>query len=95
MNLTRIATFKPHVSPTASLMVIDGHDIRVLHVDLPPQASEQAHEALILAAAQVQGIDLSPLDFFVHKNRDDTWALAFGDKPDVWPEDEPEEPTIG
>jgi len=28
-------------------------------------------------------------DIWFHKNRDDTWAIATGQEPLVWPEDEP------
>lgn len=28
-------------------------------------------------------------DLFIHKNRDGSWAVATGEEPRVWPEDEP------
>jgi len=31
---------------------------------------------------------------FVHRNRDNSLAIAVGERPDVWPEDEPKPPDI-
>lgn len=31
------------------------------------------------------------LDLFIHKNSDGSMAIAFGEEPDIWPEDEKDE----
>lgn len=33
-------------------------------------------------------------DIWFHLNRDDTWAIATGQEPLIWPEDMPREPKI-
>jgi hypothetical protein len=80
--ISRVATFSPEKNEIAFII---GSAV-LLHRDLPLQASEKAVEAMIRVALIHTGVQQ---DFWVHKNRDSTWALAIGKEPKVWPEDEP------
>lgn len=42
-------------------------------------------EENVNAALQTAGGE--PMPIFVHKNSDGSWAIAFGQEPEFWPED--------
>ena len=82
ISLKRLATFKPSVSNDAIIIETDRALIKI------SQALASAYNTTQITAALRQGTGLT--DIFVHRNRDDSIAIATGQEPDTWPEYQPE-----
>jgi len=56
---------------------------REIEITVNPHATAAVVRAQIVARFGPEFAN----DFYVHKNRDDTFAVAFGAEPEAWPED--------
>lgn len=92
MALQKQGTRKDSGSGTdiALTFTLDNKTLAVLYNALVAQGldTEEKIEAAVATWAIGEGVTL-PL-FFVHINDDGSLAIAFGEEPDVWPEDEVE-----
>lgn len=83
MSLQRVATRKPdHTSGNAIEMVLDGEEYSIKY-----QVIEAWTEEQMQAFARTY---LDRDDIWVHRNDDDSVAVAIGDELDFWPEDDPD-----
>ena len=84
MELTRIATFKPP-NTIAIVVELDGgaRSLAILYSALSGKTEEQ-----INAIARTY---LERDDFWCHWNRDGSIAIAMGQEPEMWPEDDTSE----
>lgn len=82
MGLTRLATWKRAAQGKAVVLVVDGQEIEIDHAAL-----DSLNTAGKLEAA-VEGMAGRELPVFFHINRDGSLAMAWGEAPRVWPEDE-------
>jgi len=89
MALERVAIWRSGKGEPAFRIVVGGQEITLSHAQADTLSTESAVQAAIEQVAQTSKVELPRI--FVHKNRDGTWALATGQEPDAWPEDEPAE----
>jgi len=88
MGINRIATYKLGKSDTAVLIEVDGKPIEITYSELSTYNTEKKIENRIDFLASKSKVDLP--EIFIHKNRDGSVAVATGQEPDIWPEDEKE-----
>lgn len=81
-NIRRLATFTPTTNATDGLIIELTDDTQV---KITQAAIELATEGQIETTLRTT---LTRDDVHVHKNRDGTVALAIGQEPATWPEDE-------
>ena len=80
--IRRLATFTPTTNATDGLIIELTDDTQV---KITQAAIELATEGQLETALRTT---LTRDDVHVHKNRDGTIALAIGQEPATWPEDE-------
>lgn len=81
LDFKRLATFKKTVNPTYGLIVEwEGGSAAVLWTFIDTHTAEE----LTAYMRTYSGRE----DIWVHKNRDDSLAVAIGVEPDIWPEDD-------
>jgi len=78
MGLERINTYNKQV-----LLKVDGQTVAVSPVELQPR--NEAETKTLLESRLGKSF---PFPIFFHKNRDGSVAIATGEHPEVWPEDE-------
>jgi len=81
-NIRRLATFTPEINATDGLIIELTDDTQV---KITQAAIELATEGQLETTLRTT---LTRDDVHVHKNRDGTVALAIGQEPATWPEDE-------
>lgn len=87
MPLKRIATWKRSAQGKALLIEIDKRRFEIDHAERNTFDSVKKLESEIERQASLSSTILPSI--FYHVNRDSSIAIATGQKPDVWPEDEP------
>ena len=86
MPLTRIACWKDSKQGSAVVIEIDRAKFEVTHANLTTYDTVEKIKAEIERQASLSAKQLPKI--FFHKNRDGSIAIATGDEPKVWPEDE-------
>jgi hypothetical protein len=81
MGLTRIAAFKSTTDRVAVAIEIDGKKVE-LSQETVAFSTENSIKQLITNAVGKE------LPIYIHRNRDGSLAVAYGEKPYLWPEDE-------
>jgi len=85
MSLTRLATWKD-TKKEAALLIVDGIKLEIAHDDLSTLDTAEKIEAELNSQASISNVALPKI--FAHINRDGSIALATGQEPLVWPENE-------
>lgn len=85
MLVTRVAAWKQAKQGPAVLVVIDGKKVEIAHADLVTHDTA----AKVKAELETQAGKVLP-GLFIHVNKAGNLAVATGQEPDVWPEDEAE-----
>lgn len=86
--MNRIATFKSGKNPIAVIIEIGGKALQIPHADLAPFDTPGTIELELYRQASLNNVQ--PPRLFAHINRDGSLALATGNAPNTWPEDEKE-----
>jgi hypothetical protein len=85
-GLSRIATFKKDKNTAAIVLVCDGEKLEIKQTELSTVDTSLKVESALTTAATAAKVKLPPM--FIHKNRDGSYAIATGQEPRIWPEDE-------
>lgn len=93
-NIARIATWKQSaldkdVSREPVTIVVDGHTIVITRALITRLNTTKKLMDKVEEYALANGIELPPI--FFHINRDKSIAIATGQEPEIWPEDDAEE----
>jgi len=90
VGLTAARTFKKTVRDKPALEIVHGGKaLRIDWKQVKPTTTAAFLEESVTTWATAEGLALPGV--YVHMNRDGSLAVATGQKPAVWPEDEPED----
>lgn len=85
MRLLRVATPSVSMDETVAFRIHTEVEIAIRRDAIVGRTESQIKTAIVKAAKQHE----LP-EFFIHINRDGTFAMATGREPNMWPEDMPE-----
>ena len=84
LGIRRISTSKRGRGDHALVMEVGGVRVQLDHNEVEGLATGRIKASL----EQVCKDERADTLIFVHRNRDGTLAIATGEEPDIWPEDE-------
>lgn len=81
MRLMRLAAFKASTGRSAVIVEIDGRKIELSQANAALMSEAAIKQAIVTTMAQ-------DVPIHIHRNQDGSLAVAYGEEPRFWPEDE-------